>query len=173
MKLKRILPIVLGVAAIAAAIIFFAWPFLFRSYPPPTVHYIGTAPDGAQLVFEIRNPSSIPWNFPGYAPNAPAYLFRTASRSEWTHVSAGSTGFPPRPKVDRYLVPVQSTVTFSVPKPRGAETLEVQVRLIPGSFTASEQRVEYYTNKLRMFFGGRATNHAVLQKSGVVNLSSK
>jgi hypothetical protein len=171
MKRNHILRIGLWVAAIGA-VMFFAWPLLFASYSPPTVHYVGSTPDGSRLLFEIRNPSSAAWHFSGFAPNVPAYLFRTASRSPWDHFNNGSPGSPARSKLNRYVVPAKSTITFSAPKPPHAETFEVQVRLMPGSFTASEQRMEYYSNKVRMFFGGRATNHAVLQKSGVVNLTS-
>jgi hypothetical protein len=170
MSSKRRVLVILAIIGIVSAISLLVWRTLFPSAtPPPTIHYVGTTADKSQLLFEIRNPSSSAWNFTGYSPTMPSYEFRTAGRSEWS--SCNTSQLPAGSKFDRYVVPAQSVARFAVPRPSQSKQIEVHLRLFPGANSRQEQHVEYYSNKLLMFFGKQPTNHAVVQRSGIVNLS--
>jgi hypothetical protein len=134
---------------------------------PPTIEYAGRSLDDSQLLFDIRNSSAAAWSFYGAAPDAPAYEFQMPSGRRVQAIADTASTIR---RHARYPVPAHGKVRFALPLPPGdTSSINVKVRLFPESHPVMRNRIEYYSNRLRLLLGEKARSSAMLQESGTIS----
>jgi len=147
-----------------------------RSRPnlTPTVHFIGTTPDGSQLLFDLDNSSSEPWLFIGFSPTVPIYRFQTPTSGRWIFPYE-ATPAPSGSKLADYPLTPHTKITFSVPLPQdGSQSINVAVVAYPVPFIGGDY-VEKFRYEFRRLIGkqGATRPASALRESGMVTIVTR